>query len=185
MAALIPDEKGLVLDGYQFLKEFGLVPSIAEPVSHPHSLLSHHCLAVSLTLTSLNLMFNSTWVHCAYIVCVKLVFDSKVLQVQVSPSLHSLVAWLPTTHPTLHKLPLTIVWRDSRHDEAFVLASLELLIVDGAEVVADLVREGQRALLELGVLAVVEERHEAGVVRLPRNATEAKVNNIFVVLSCH
>ena len=55
MAALIPDEKGLVLDGYQFLKEFGLVPSIAEPVSHPHSLLSHHCLAVSLTLTSLNL----------------------------------------------------------------------------------------------------------------------------------
>ena len=57
--------------------------------------------------------------------------------------------------------------------------------MDGAEVVADLVREGQRALLELGVLAVVEERHEAGVVRLPRNATEAKVNNIFVVLSCH
>ena len=36
--------------------------------------------------------------------CVKLVFDSKVPKVQVSPILHSLVAWLPTTRPTLKGL---------------------------------------------------------------------------------
>ena len=31
--------------------------------------------------------------------CVKLVFDSKVLQVQVSPILYSLVAWLTSHSP--------------------------------------------------------------------------------------
>ena len=34
----------------------------------------------------------------------RLVFDSKVPKVQVSPILHSLVAWLPTTRPTLQGL---------------------------------------------------------------------------------
>ena len=32
----------------------------------------------------------------------ELVSYSKVLLVQISPSLRSLVAWLPTTRPTLH-----------------------------------------------------------------------------------
>ena len=70
------------------------VPNIAEPVSHPHSPLSHQCLAVSLTLTTKQR--TSCSIHLERnILCVKLAFHSKVLLVQVSPSLHSQVAWPP------------------------------------------------------------------------------------------
>ena len=57
-------------------------------------------VAVSHTLTFHNephVQFTQIEIYC--------VFDSKVLQVQVSPLLHSLVAWLPTTRPTIHSLP--------------------------------------------------------------------------------
>ena len=55
-------------------------------------------VAVSHTLTFHNephVQFTLIEIYC--------VFDSKVLQVQVSPLL--LVAWLPTTRPTFHSLP--------------------------------------------------------------------------------
>ncbi len=69
---------------------------------------------------------------------------------------------------SFEKSNVTIVRWNSGHDEAGVVAGLEGLVVHGPEVVADLVGEGQRALIEFGVLAVVQKSHKTRIARLPK-----------------
>ena len=70
MAALIPDEKGLVLDGYQFLKEYGLVPSIAEPSLSPLSSLPSSQSYSDLFKPHVQLNLSTLCVYCVRETCV-------------------------------------------------------------------------------------------------------------------
>ena len=96
------DEEDISRVRNQFLNEFSIVSNIAEPQS-----LSHSPLSLSIDLQSvlfsplpMNLMFKSAWYR--YIVCAKLVFDSKIVLVQVSsfPSLSSCMATYHSSYLT-------------------------------------------------------------------------------------
>ncbi len=79
----------------------------------------------------------------------------------------------------LKKWNATIVRWNSGHDEAGVVASVEGLVVHGPEVVADLVGESQRALIEFGVLAVVQKRHKTRIARLPKKCFTKFITKSF------
>ena len=82
---------------YQFPKELRLVPNIVEPLPLSLSLSSPLSSALLSPLSFIH-KFNS--LRQNNIACVKLVFDSIVLLVQVSHSLLDLVAWNTTSSLT-------------------------------------------------------------------------------------